>query len=84
MMRDYLLSTIGWAFSFTVLLLIYVWIKQSKFQDFGEWMYPKADYKNHEEIEMIFNSYIRGFYYWLPVTLAVDIGIRKLIRKFKK
>ena len=87
MARSYLLNTLGWAFSFTMFIIIYAWIKENKFQEFGYMMYPNANFRKLADLEIVtsdFNHYIHTLYYWLPVALGVDIGIRKLVKNFAK
>jgi hypothetical protein len=87
MTRSYVLDTIGWAFSFTMFLVIYIGIKKAKFHGLGYMMYPEADFNNLKDVQIAteqFNSYIHTLYFWLPVTLGVDIGIRYLIKTYKE
>lgn len=85
--RSYVLDTIGWAFSLSMFLIIYIWIKKAKFQGYGYMMYPEANFRKLKDLQMAtdqFNSYIHTLYFWLPVTLGVDIGIRKLLKMFNE
>ena len=83
----YLLDALSWVFSITMLLVIYIKIKQAKFESYPHWMYPRADLSNPEHLESIndsFSKYIGGLYVWIPATLFVDVCIRKTMRYFAK
>ena len=67
--REYLLNALGWAFSFTLLLLVVITIRKEMLQDFPKWL-PRDYMKNA----------IRPLYFWFLLTIPVDIGIRKLLQ----
>lgn len=85
MITMYLLDALSWVFSLTILLVIYVKIKEARFESYTHWIYPRADLSNPKHLEIVndsFNKYIWGLYVWIPATLSVDVGIRKLLRYF--
>lgn len=69
MCREYILSALGWTFSFTLLVFIVITIRKELLQDFPRWL-PR-DYRENA---------IRPLYFWFLLTVPVDLGIRKLLQ----
>ena len=70
--RKYTLNILWSMFSLTMLLLVFIHIKEEKVQDFPQMF--SDDY---------FNYAILPLYYWLLLTIPIDLGIRKLIKEFR-
>lgn len=73
MARHYLLYTLGLALSFTAVLLIYIHIKQEFLQDFSIRLPQSYGLR-----------FIRPLYWWLLMTVPLDVGIRKLLQMRSK
>jgi hypothetical protein len=70
--RKYALNILWSMFSFTLLLLVFIQIKEEKLQDFPE-MFSSSFYQDA----------IAPLYYWLMLTIPIDLGLRKLVTILK-
>ena len=82
-MRQLALGLVASLFSCTSALLVLMTIKCWKLYQYGLGMYPQYDWPKHTSLQYILGHFydmsIHPLLIWIPVTLIVDLMLRRFI-----